>query len=159
MKIYDWLEEYVPIFLFAVTCVVMLFQIFMRTIFGISFPWSVEVSQYLNVWVVFISIGYVKKMDSHIKIEMLFGWILKKLPKRGQIILLVTKRILNISFMVLLIWFGLKLSIRSWNFHSPGLQISQTWLYICVPLGAFGYLFREIQSIHHVLTRQEENIQ
>lgn len=127
----------------------------MRSIFGISYAWSVEVSQYLNVWVSFIGIGYVRKLNSHIKIEMFYDWMYKKLSPTWQIIFFVFKKFINILFMVLLIWLGFQLSLRSWNFRSAGLQIRQTWLYICVPLGAMGYLFREIESIYHVVIKHE----
>ncbi len=158
-RLYDFIEEYVPIAVFLIICVVMLFQVLMRSIFGISFAWSVEVSQYLNVWISFIGIGFLRKMNAHIKIEMFFDYINVRVGKKTQVALFVVKKILNITFMVMLIWFGLQLAIRSWNFRSPGLQIRQTWLYICVPLGAAGYLFREIQSIYHVIIKHEGGAQ
>ena len=127
----------------------------MRSIFGISYAWSVEVSQYLNVWVTFVGIGYVRKLNSHIKIEMFYDWMHKKLSPTWQIIFFVFKKFMNILFMVLLIWLGMQLSLRSWNFRSAGLQIRQTWLYICVPLGALGYLIRELESIYHVVIKHE----
>lgn len=154
-KTYEKIEEYIPLGIFILISIVMLIQVFMRSIFGISYAWSVEVSQYLNVWVSFIGIGYVRKLNSHIKIEMFYDWMYKKLSPTWQIIFFVFKKFINILFMVLLIWLGFQLSLRSWNFRSAGLQIRQTWLYICVPLGAMGYLFREIESIYHVVIKHE----
>lgn len=154
-KIYEKIEEYIPLGIFILISIVMLIQVFMRSIFGISYAWSVEVSQYLNVWVTFVGIGYVRKLNSHIKIEMFFDWMHKKLSPTWQIIFFVFKKCMNILFMVLLIWLGIQLSLRSWNFRSAGLQIRQTWLYICVPLGASGYLIREIESIYHVVIKHE----
>lgn len=154
-KIYEKIEEYIPLGIFILISIVMLIQVFMRSIFGISYAWSVEVSQYLNVWVSFIGIGYVRKLNSHIKIEMFYDWMHKKLSPTWQIIFFVFKKFINILFMVLLIWLGFQLSLRSWNFRSAGLQIRQTWLYICVPLGAMGYLIREIESIYHVVIKHE----
>jgi len=154
-KIYDMIEEYVPIVVFIIICIVMLIQVIMRSVFGISYAWSVEVSQYLNVWVTFIGIGYLRKTNSHIKIEMFYDWLNKKLTPTWQIIFFCIKKILNIAYMVALIWLGLQLSIRSWDFRSAGLQIRQTWLYICVPLGAMGYFIREIQSIYYVIIKHE----
>ncbi len=154
-KIYEKIEEYIPLGIFILISIVMLIQVFMRSIFGISYAWSVEVSQYLNVWVTFVGIGYVRKLNSHIKIEMFYDWMHKKLSPTWQIIFFVFKKFMNILFMVLLIWLGMQLSLRSWNFRSAGLQIRQTWLYICVPLGALGYLIRELESIYHVVIKHE----
>lgn len=154
-KIYRFLEEYVPLAVFIAICIVMLIQVFMRSIFGISYAWSVEVSQYLNVWVTFIGIGYLRKTNSHIKIEMFYEWFNVKLSPNWQIVVFVLKKVLNIVFMVALVWLGFQLSLRSWHFRSAGLQLRQTWLYICVPLGAMGYLIREIESIYHVVIKHE----
>ena len=154
-KVYEWIEEYIPLAVFIIISIVMLSQIIMRTVFGISFAWSIEVSQYLNVWVTFIGIGYLRKINAHIKIEMFYDWFNKKLTPNWQIFIFIVKKVLNIVFMIALIWLGLQLSIRSWNFRSPALQIRQTWLYICVPLGAAGYLVREIESIYHVVIKHQ----
>lgn len=158
MKIYEWIEEYIPIVIFVIICLVMILQVFMRLLFGISFSWSVEVSQYLNVWISFIAIGYVRKLNSHIKIEMFYDWLAKKMPKWLDITFFVIKKILNIVYMVLLIWLGLALAIRSINFLSSAMQISQFWLYVCVPIGAAGYLFREIHSIYHVVIKHDKEV-
>lgn len=116
-KTYEKIEEYIPLGIFILISIVMLIQVFMRSIFGISYAWSVEVSQYLNVWVSFIGIGYVRKLNSHIKIEMFYDWMYKKLSPTWQIIFFVFKKFINILFMVLLIWLGFQLSLRSWNFR------------------------------------------
>jgi TRAP-type C4-dicarboxylate transport system permease small subunit len=128
----------------------MLIQVFMRSIFGFSFSWSVEMSQYLNVWLTFIGIAYLRKTDSHIKIEMLSDVLDRKLSDTGRVALYIGKKLLNIFFMVLLIYLGYQLAKRSWNFRSPALQLRQTWLYMSVPIGALGYLFRELQDIYRV---------
>lgn len=158
MKIYEWIEEYVPIIIFLAICLVMIFQVFMRLFLGISFSWSVEISQYLNVWISFIAIGYVRKLNSHIKIEMLYDFLAKKMPKWLDMTFFVIKKILNITYMILLIWLGFGMAIRSVNFLSSAMQISQIWLYICVPIGAAGYLFREIHSIFHVVVKHDQEV-
>jgi len=134
----------------------MLIQVFMRSIFGISFSWSVEISQYLNVWLTYIGIAYLRRTDSHTKIEMLADALDKKLPGPARLTLFVIKKLLNILFMILLIYFGYELAKRSWDFRSPALQWPQTFLYVCVPIGAAGYMFRELQDIYSLYLKHLE---
>lgn len=155
-SIYSFIEDLLPNIIFVAISVIMLMQVFVRSIFGVSFSWSVEMSQYLNVWLTFIGIAYLRKTDSHIKIEMLSDVLDKKLSDTARISLFVGKKVLNIFFMVLLIYLGYQLAKRSWNFRSPALQWRQTWLYMCVPIGALGYLFRELQDIYQVYMKHLE---
>lgn len=149
-NIYSFIEDFLPNLIFIAISVIMLIQVFVRSILGVSFSWSIEMSQYLNVWLTFIGIAYLRKTDSHIKIEMLSDLLDKKLSVGPRVVLYITRKLLNIFFMFLLIYFGYQLAIRSWNFRSPAMQLRQTWLYICVPLGSMGYMFRELQDIYKV---------
>ena len=124
-KVYEWLEEYFAILFFLVICIVMILQVFFRLFLGIAFSWSIELSQYLNVWITFVAIGYVRKLNSHIKIEMFYDWVAKKIPVGFERGLFVLKKVLNIVYMLVVIILGLQLSIRSINFRSSAMQISQ----------------------------------
>jgi len=157
-KVYEWLEEYFAILVFLVICIVMILQVFFRLFLGIAFSWSIELSQYLNVWITFVAIGYVRKLNSHIKIEMFYDWVAKKIPVGFERGLFVLKKVLNIVYMLVVIILGLQLSIRSINFRSSAMQISQFWLYICVPIGSAGYLFREIHDIYHVAIKKDQEV-
>lgn len=145
MKLYEKIEEYFPALIFVIICAAMLVQIFSRTLFGVSFSWNLEFSRYAQVWMTFIGIGYLRKMDSHIKIELLLQGINDRLSLRGRTIFYVIRTIISLAFLVLLLVLGTQLSLKAWNLRSSAMQLRQTWLYICVPIGALGYLFREIQ--------------
>ncbi len=149
-KIYGYIEDFVPNLLFLTIFLIMLLQIGMRTFTSRSFSWTVELSQYMNVWITFLGIGYLRKMNSHIKIEMFSDALDRWLPTSARVTLYMFKKILNVAFMVLLVYFGFELARRSWNFRSPAMQLRQYWLYVCVPIGALGYLFREVQDIYRV---------
>jgi TRAP-type C4-dicarboxylate transport system permease small subunit len=146
MKTYDKVEGYIPAFIFVIICLAMLVQIFSRTLFGVSFSWNIEFSRYAQVWLTFIGIGYVRKVDSHIKITILLDGINERLSKNGKIVFYIVRTIISLSFLILLVVLGIQLALKSWNFRSSAMQLRQFWLYICVPLGALAYLFREIQS-------------
>lgn len=143
--------------MFLLICVVMLLQVFMRSLFGISYGWSIELSQYLNVWLTFIGIAYLRKLDAHIKIEMFSASLEKHLPGISKVIYIYIKKGLNIIFMLLLLWFGFEMSRRTWSLRSPAMQIRQTLLYMCVPIGALGYLVRDILDIIDIAKKTRRN--
>ncbi|MDC7225144.1 MAG: TRAP transporter small permease [Spirochaetales bacterium] len=147
MKLYKKIEEYFPELIFIIICLAMLLQIFSRTIFGISFSWNLEFVRYAQVWLTFIGIAYLRRIDSHIKIELLLKWINERLSNRGKMVFYIIRTIIGLFFMILLIVLGIQLSLKAWNLRSSAMQLRQTWLYICVPIGSLAYLFREIQSI------------
>ena len=146
-RIYAYIEEYLPAVIFVVICFVMIMQVLLRLFFGFSFPWTVELSMFLNVWLTFVGIAYIRRINSHIKIELFFAFINKRLPRWGQIILYVFKKLMNVALMVLLIRFGYELADRTSSLVSPAMELSQFWWYICVSIGSLGYLFRELQDI------------
>ena len=155
-KVYGYIEEYLPSVIFVVIAAVMILQVLLRLIFGFSLPWTVELSMFLNVWLTFVGIAYIRRINSHIKIEMFFAYINERLPKWGQIALYVFKKLMNVSLMILLVRFGYELASRTSNLVSPAMQISMFWWYICVSLGSLGYLFREVQDI--VLLARKKDI-
>lgn len=146
-KVYAFIEQYLPYAVFLLISVVMLMQVFMRSLFGVSFSWSIELSQYLNVWLTFIGIAYLRKIDAHIRIEMFSALIEKHLPGKSSEVFIFIKKGLNIIFMLMLLYFGFEMARRSWNLRSPAMQLRQTFLYMCVPIGALGYLIRDILDI------------
>lgn len=155
-KVYAFIEQYLPYVMFLAICFVMLLQVFMRSIFRISFSWSIELSQYINVWLTFIGIAFLRKLDSHIKIEMFSSALGKHLPGRFNKIYILVKKGLNIIFILLLLWFGFEMARRSWNLRSPAMQLRQTFLYMSVPIGALGYLIRDILDIVEIAKNDRE---
>ncbi|NCB02215.1 MAG: TRAP transporter small permease [Spirochaetia bacterium] len=155
-KMYGYIEQYFPYFMFIMISVVMLLQVAMRTFFGISFSWSIELSQYMNVWLTFVGIAYLRKIDAHIRIEMFSNFLEKRLPKNISKGFIFFKKTMNIIFMILLIWFGFEMSRRTWNLRSPAIQIRQTFLYMCVPIGAAGYFIRDILDLIAIAKKDRE---
>ena len=117
-----------------------------RYVFSVSFPWNIELCRYSFVWLTFLGAAYVRKMDTHIKIEILYNFINKKLSKGAQKIIWIAKEILTIAFLIGLLYFGFELANKTWRFKSQAMQIPQFYLYISVSIGALLYLLREIPA-------------
>ena len=148
-RIYEKLEEFIPVGFFLLIFVLMMSQVFTRYIFNFTLPWNLELCRYSLVWLTFLGCAYVRKNDSHIKIEILFNFINNKLFPRGKKIFWVFKQILTFAFLISLIYLGFILAIKSVRFKSQAMQISQFYLYISVSLGAFLYCIRELQESFH----------
>ena len=53
-------------------------QIITRYVFNFSVAWNIELSRYTFVWLTFVGAAFVRKQESHIKIEILFNVVNKK---------------------------------------------------------------------------------
>ena len=143
-KIYNKLEESIALVFFLLIFVLMTMGVFNRYLFGKTFAWNIELCRYSFVWLTFVGAAFVRKQDTHIKIEILFNYINKKLSPTAQKILWVLKTILTIAFLITLIYLGFILANKTWRFKSQAMQIPQFFLYISVTVGAALYLLREI---------------
>ena len=124
----------------------MIIQIFTRYILNFSFSWNIELSRYTFVWLTFVGAAYVRKHNSHIKIEILFNLINDKLSLSVQKGVWMLKQVLTFAYLGYLIWLGYVLATKSMRFKSQAMQVSQFYLYISSSVGTLMYLFREIQG-------------
>ena len=103
MKFLKWLddnlEETILILLLICMVVIMGMQILARYALNTSLSWSEELTQYLFVWSVFLSISYCVKKRISIKIEQ----FLSILPKKGQTGLRLLRHTLVFIFCLIMI--------------------------------------------------------
>ena len=157
---YNKLEEYFPLILFLFIFLLMSTQVFTRYIFNFTLPWNIELCRYTFVWLTFVGAAYVRKMDSHIKIEIFFNYVYEKMSLNQQKAIWLLKELLTILYLIALIIFGYILAYKSRRFMSQAMQISQFFLYISVSVGTVFFLVREIQDIIyyyrvHFLSKQK----
>jgi TRAP-type C4-dicarboxylate transport system permease small subunit len=145
-KIYDKFEESIALIFFLLIFGLMTMGVFNRYLFGNTFAWNIELCRYSFVWLTFVGAAFVRKQDAHIKIEILFNYINRKLSPGSQKAIWVIKEILTIAFLIQLIYFGFILANKTWRFKSQAMQIPQFFLYISVTVGAILYLLREIPA-------------
>ncbi len=103
MKFLKWLddnlEETILILLLICMVVIMGMQILARYALNTSLGWSEELTQYLFVWSVFLSISYCVKKRISIKIEQ----FLNILPAKGQTGLRLLRHTLVLIFCLIMI--------------------------------------------------------
>lgn len=152
-KIYDKFEESLSLFLFLLIFALMTIGVLNRYVFGHTFPWNIELCRYSFVWLTFIGAAFVRKEDTHIRIEIVLNFLRKKLSPGALKAIWFFKLMITVAYLILLTYLGFILAGKSWRFKSQAMQISQFFLYISVSLGAFLYLLREIYgSFRHYRT-------
>lgn len=143
-RIYDRFEESISLFFFLLIFVLMSVGVINRYLFKYSFPWNIELCRYSFVWLTFVGAAYVRKIDQHIKIDMLFNWISVRLSVRSRKFIWWFKEILTLSFFIMLIYLGWIIATKTWRFRSQAMHMPQSFLYVSVSVGACLYTIREI---------------
>ena len=161
-NLYNKIEEYIPQILFLFIFLLMAVQVFTRYILNFTLPWNIELCRYTFVWLTFVGAAYVRKINSHIKIDIFFNYVYKKIPLHQQKIIWLFKEALTLSYLIAMIVLGYILASKSRRFMSQAMQISQFYLYISVTVGSLFFLVRELQDIiyyyrkHFLITKRNK---
>ena len=101
------------------------------------FPWVNELMQMGAVWIAFLAAGLGVKENAHISLESLTA---KYLPEKTAKLLKKIAQLVVLASLVILIFFGIKVTISQANSYLQNLRISNAWFYAAIPVGCF-YLF------------------
>jgi TRAP-type C4-dicarboxylate transport system permease small subunit len=145
-RIYDIFEESIPFVFFSIIFFFMVFNVLTRYLFDTSYPWNIELCRYSFVWLTFAGAAYLRREDSHIRIEFVSHFLDRKLPLWARRGIWLLKEILTVGFLIVLVYHGFILANKTWRFKSQAMQIPQFYLYISVTVGGLLYLFREIPA-------------
>lgn len=127
----DFIAEKISILLFAITVVLVVWQVVARYVFSKPIPWTETLAKYLFVWLVLINGAYIFGKREH----MCIGYFREHMPVRVQIAMeLVTETaILGFAVFILLVggWTALKVGIPQ---KDAALTISMGYVYAALPL-------------------------
>ena len=119
------------VFLILMTVVAILGVVF-RYIMMQPFEWTEEISRFLMLLVIFLSINTAFRKNEHIAITSFLDY----LPGRIVTLLDYLTHALIAFFLVVLMVKGYGMSTRTLMTAST-FHLSMTWIYLFVPLGAF----------------------
>lgn len=142
--LFDWLDHlnravyYMLGGLLAVISVVVLIQVLVRFVLtaagiNIAAPWTEELARYLLVWMIFLGAGVGCRRMQLIALTFVINWLPPRLGSAARLLALC-----------LCLWlFGILL-FYGWQFvrliggseMSPVMQISKSWVYWAMPIGA-----------------------
>ncbi|NOH63168.1 MULTISPECIES: TRAP transporter small permease [Vibrio] len=123
-------------------------QIALR-LFDATIAWAEELSRYLFVWAMYLSISYCIKHDRHIRIRVFVDKLPGGLPK----ISLIISDVIYLVFSSVVAWFGFKVINRSLQLGqiAPAMEIPVACLYASVLVCAILSILRLIVSIYQRL--------
>jgi len=123
--------------MFLASFSVLSIQIFTRYMFGYSFPWGEEFARYALIYISYIGCGLLlmEGLD-HPKIEVINQFLRKKTP---NLIKYLNKffSLLEMTFLLILIWKGVELCVFNLMDRTPALRVSMAIPYSSIPVGSF----------------------
>lgn len=130
-----WLAELLAEIGLVGLLLIVIHEVIVRYVFDSPTLYSVELSEYLLVLVVFMSLGWVLKEDRHVAV----GFVVNLLPKTARLGLKLLTSLLTMAFLGILVWKGGKTAVTAFtgDYHSSSLLNFPMWIpYALIPLGA-----------------------
>ena len=130
-----WLAELLAEIGLVGLLLIVIHEVIVRYVFDSPTLFSVELSEYLLVLVVFMSIGWVLKEDRHVAVS----FVVDLLPRKVRLGMNVLTSVLTMAFLGILVWKGGRTAVTAYtgDYHSSSLLNFPMWIpYVLIPLGA-----------------------
>lgn len=119
-----------------VTLLLLVFhEVIARYVLNKPTLYSVEISEYLLIFVAFMAAGWVLQEDRHVRMNS----VVDLLPPKVQRLLDIATSAAVLCFCAILVWQGTKSSIMAFkgNYHSSSLLNVPLWIpYAVIPTGS-----------------------
>lgn len=128
---------------FAVMVALAAAAVFFRFVVNSSLAFPEEVVRYLFVWMVFLGSAIAFRRNLHAAVEMVVNWM----PQRLRQAVLTLANLLCVAFFVVLIFYGMRIVALVYPQESPALEISMSYVYAAVPVGAVFMLLYALEAL------------
>lgn len=137
-----FLFKYLALSTVAAMTIIILVQVFFRYVLNNSLPWSEELARYLMVWMTFLTLPVVSRLQQHAALEIILGNISVYASSLLKLVLYV--------IIGIVIYYAFD---RSYDFAMKGtrtlsaaLPITKAWSYTALPVGFFvmGLVYAEL---------------
>jgi len=135
-------------FIFAVILLLASVSVFFRYILNDSIVWAEEVMRYAFIWMFFLCTPEATRTGMHICLDVLPS----NLHGKARDYLYVLIEIINDLFLVIVVYFGIKISLINMAQASPALEIPYGCIYFALPTGSVLMLIFSIHRIHSIIT-------
>ncbi len=145
-----WLAELLAEIGLIGLLLIVIHEVIVRYVFDSPTLYSVELSEYLLVLVVFMSIGWVLKEDRHVAVT----FVVDRLPEKMRLGLKLLTSLLTMAFLGIIVWKGGKTTLTAYtgNYHSSSLLDFPMWIpYALIPLGALVLSLQYIVKIGELI--------
>jgi TRAP-type C4-dicarboxylate transport system permease small subunit len=126
----------------AVVC--GLFQVFARFVMKTPSDWTEVLTRFALIWMVYVGAAVALRNGAMVSVDLMH----RKLPAawRGKLDLFIAAMVL--SLLGLMLYWGASIAWRVRFQNVAGLDISMSWAYLAIPVGA---LFAVIAVLAHLL--------
>ncbi len=130
-------------------------NIVMRLLLSTTMAWFQELTRYLFVWMVFISIGACVRYRSHIRITFLQTGMSEKVKHITEIIVFAVCAV----FGCICFYYSIPMlqSFSSASMVASSMPwFKMAWLYVVMPIGMLSFVLRNIQAIFQEIKAMKE---
>lgn len=142
-KIQDVLNGILSVLMIIVLGLIFL-QVLVRYVFSYSIPWSEELSRFLFIYVIFLSLNITIREKLPIRIDFLDN----ALKGKAKMLLRLLVEIISGIILSVLAYSGYKLFLFGFKSSSPGLGLPLYAIYIVLPIG---YALSVIETVHQIV--------
>lgn len=148
------IEGYMSVTLLVAMTAIMFIGVVFRYVFNASLSWSEELSRYLFIWFVFISMSYAVREKAHIRVEALNRLIPVSVRPYTNII----GRVIWLVFAVFVTYLGVTYAMTMTNSVSAAMRLPMSLVYFGIPLGFFFMSVRLVFQIGESIKNPEIEI-
>jgi len=127
----------------AIMTLVIFWQVIARFLLGGAFAWGEELSRFLMIFMVIVGAAVALRTNSLISVDILLERATGKFKKT----LIVVIHIATIVFCIVVIYYGTLLAQNFSIQKAPSLQVSMSYIYMFLPLGATLMILNSIACI------------
>ncbi len=107
-------------------------QVSVRFLFGMSWVWVEEVIRYSLTWLGFLGIALAVMSHTHAEVD----YFVNKMPVTARKVVTLLVLLICLAFFVFLMVYGYRVAITQTRFRSPILRISAFYRMIVIPISA-----------------------
>lgn len=111
--------------------------------FGIDMSWSIDMAQLMFAWVCFIGADLAMRRVRHMGVDLLVD----RLPKKVVNVIYVVNNLLILSFLALVVYYGINLCIINAQRQFNTLPLSYSFVTASAPVGALLMMMTSIRRI------------
>ncbi len=130
-KIITSVDDFLGMVLMAFIILLATVNVFMRYVLGSPWGWVEEVTIFTFVWLIMFGAASVIKAEGHCSIDV----IARRLPPQMQRCVNIVVHGVTIITLMLMIWYGIKLTLGAGSKVTPMLGIPYTYVDLAIPVG------------------------
>lgn len=146
MKALDKIEDGFLIVLFMAALCALTAQLASRYFLDYQFPWTEEMARLLFTWIVFFGAANIMRRSNLIAVT----FVPDMLSDRVRTALAVTMHLIGALFFAVLVWTGIKLSIKVAGLPTIAMGISSAFEYGAVPAASVLLCARSLHKAYMI---------